>query len=79
MNNPDEMDMPCLCDCGEWFDLLEGNSSLHSNKVICDTCSQTEEEEKEREEEIDNLRNTISDAEIDIKNAKERLKELGAK
>lgn len=41
--NPDCMEMPCLCDCGEWFDLLEGFPSKEDDrKVICENCYQDE-------------------------------------
>lgn len=43
----EEMDMPCLCDCGTWFDLNDGKSSeLKPNKVICKNCYETEQEAK---------------------------------
>jgi hypothetical protein len=32
------MDMPCMCDCGEWFDLNEGNTCDGCNKVFCTEC-----------------------------------------
>jgi len=34
----DFMEMPCRCDCGKWFDLLDGHSSRKDNKVICREC-----------------------------------------
>jgi hypothetical protein len=34
----DEMEMPCLCDCGNWFDLNDGYASLKSDKVVCREC-----------------------------------------
>lgn len=39
----EEMDMPCPCDCGEWFDLNDGFASLiRTTRVICPTCHQSE-------------------------------------
>ena len=34
------MDMPCLCGCGNWFDLNDGNScgGQGCSKVLCDEC-----------------------------------------
>lgn len=32
------MDMPCQCDCGEWFDLNKGNACVECNKVFCTEC-----------------------------------------
>lgn len=75
----DDMEMPCPCQkCGNWFDLNDGHGSKKwfPNTVICEDCSQIEDEEIERDEEIEDLLNTISDAEYTIKDAKERLKEL---
>lgn len=39
-----EMEMPCLCDCGEWFDLNDGYPE-HGNgkKVICPDCHRKEQ------------------------------------
>lgn len=38
-DEPNEfMDMPCMCDCGKWFDLTDGHSDRYSNKVICKNC-----------------------------------------
>jgi hypothetical protein len=33
-----EDSMPCLCDCGEWFDLNDGNPCSDCNKVLCKKC-----------------------------------------
>ena len=41
------MDMPCRCDCGNWFDLNDGYSSLNSNKVICKECKDFELSEQQ--------------------------------
>lgn len=57
--------MPCVCDCGELFDLEEGHKSLHSNKVICDNCHELEEKEariEELEESLSNISEEIRDA-----------------
>lgn len=48
-SNFDSDDMPCLCDCGNWFDLHDGYGSKYSNKVICEECHQDEEEEFDTE------------------------------
>jgi hypothetical protein len=42
-NEPNKfMDMPCMCDCGNWFDLNDGYNSRHSNKIICRECKERE-------------------------------------
>lgn len=32
------MEAPCICDCGNMFDLFDGNRSEKSNSVICKSC-----------------------------------------
>ena len=78
----EEMDMPTPCSkCGEWFDLNDGYGSKKwfPNTVICNSCHEEEEEEIERDEEIEELKNDLSDAEWTVKNCKERLAVLGVK
>lgn len=42
-DEPNEfMEMPCRCDCGMWFDLLDGHSSRKNNKVVCRECHEKE-------------------------------------
>lgn len=49
-DEPNEfMEMPCMCDCGKWFDLNDGYSSKHSNEVICKECKDAEMSEPEDE------------------------------
>jgi len=73
----DQMEMPCKCDCGNWFDLDEGNTSHNSNKIICDDCFEKEEKEIEVQQEVEDLNSTIEDAIITIQDSKARLNELG--
>lgn len=68
----EEMEMPCMCDCGNWFDLHDGVKSLHSNKVICEDCFG----EEEREDKIEQLQSQIDDLESDIDFTKEQIEEL---
>lgn len=39
----EEMEMPCRCDCGNWFDLNDGFGKKNSNIVICEECHVKEE------------------------------------
>lgn len=32
------MDMPCECNCGEWFDLNDGNTCDECHKIFCTEC-----------------------------------------
>ena len=36
------MEAPCMCDCGNWFDLEDGYGSKNSSKVICRECKDAE-------------------------------------
>lgn len=74
-----EMEMPVPCQkCGEWFDLNDGYGSekWYPNTVICESCHNEEEQEIEVDEEIEDLKNAIADAEFTIKESKQRLSEL---
>jgi hypothetical protein len=74
-----EMDMPTPCEhCRHIFDLNDGYGSekWHKGIVICPKCYELEEQEIERDNEILDLQNVISDAEITIKDSTERLNEL---
>jgi predicted metal-binding protein len=75
----EEMEEPCPCQvCGVWFDLQDGSRSPKKpGIVICESCADEEQEEVDREEEIQELRDSIEDAAIAIRDAKERLIELG--
>lgn len=73
------MEMPTPCQkCGGWFDLLDGVGSdkWFPGTVICEQCADVETKEMEVEEEIEEVKNNIEDAELTIKEGKERLVEL---
>lgn len=39
-DEPNEfMEMPCMCDCGKWFDLHDGYTDHTTNKVVCKECA----------------------------------------
>lgn len=80
--NTDNMEMPTPCQkCGNLFDLNDGTGSTKwfPNTIICESCGNEEEKEIERDEEIEELQNSLSDAEWTIKDCNKRLIELGAK
>lgn len=72
------MEMPCLCDCGRWFDLNDGFRSLlkPNGIVVCKACHT-------REEEIEDIRDQIIELDRygnkkrEIKKLTKRLNELG--
>jgi len=74
------MEMPTPCQkCNNWFDLNDGTgfANWFPNTVICQKRGDEEEKEIERDEEIEELKNSIDDAEFTIKEARSRLMELG--
>ena len=41
MNNEEDtihMEMPCQCDCGNWFDLNDGNPCNKCDIISCEEC-----------------------------------------
>jgi hypothetical protein len=72
----DEMEMPCKCDCGKWFDLHDGYSLPNSNQVICKDCYNEAKAELDRQEQIVDLLAEYNDAIWTIRNTKEQLKAL---
>lgn len=42
-DEPNEyMEMPCMCDCGKWFDLLDGYSNKDHTLTICRECHEND-------------------------------------
>jgi len=80
-DDPDEnMEMPCQCTCGQWFDLNDGCKDLDNDRnVICSDCAGVQEESKQKEEDIQDLLDTISDAQITIRDSKAELQRLAPK
>ena len=75
-----DMEMPTPCQhCNKVFDLTDGYASYKwfPNTVICESCSKEEEKEIENDEEIQELKEKIDDAQDTIKEARRRLAELG--
>lgn len=73
--DPEKMEAPCLCDCGQWFDLTDGYGKRNSNTVICAACHEKEEEIEEIELEIDALQYQPG-TKRQIKKLQRRLEEL---
>lgn len=73
------MEMPCQCQkCNGWFDLHDGVGSDKwvPNTVICEDCANIEQKEIEIEDEIEDLKNEIEDAEYTISSGNARMAEL---
>ncbi|WP_034746973.1 hypothetical protein [Chryseobacterium vrystaatense] len=80
MEEFEEMEMPTPCiHCGDLFDLNDGYGSdkWHPNITICDKCHEEEEKEIERDEEIEDYIDNLSDAEENVKRYRKLLTELG--
>lgn len=75
---PDGMEMPCLCKCGNWFEVTDGwaPQSTSDKTLICVDCHEEEIDDLERESEIADLEDQIADAEITITDARKRLAAL---
>jgi hypothetical protein len=75
-NDDEDMEMPCVCDCGRIFDLHDGIPHPKKNITVCWKCG-------ERLKTIDRLETEINALEYDIecelvgkREGKKRLKEL---
>ena len=73
------MEMPCQCQkCKGWFDLHDGVGSEKwaPGAIICEDCEAIERKEIEIEEEIEELKSEIEDAEYIISSGNARMAEL---
>ena len=74
------MEMPTPCQhCNGIFDLNDGSASekWYPNTIICESCGRREEEEIERDNEIEELRERYSNAKWEIEDARNQLIILG--
>lgn len=74
MNETDYMEMPCLCDCGCWFDLNDGYAESGSNKIVCKDCHLIDKNHEERKEEIYSIGTDLDEGHITFSQAKTLLK-----
>jgi|GEM_PF-4538780 len=75
-DDDDDMDMPCVCDCGRVFDLHNGIVDMQRNIVVCWSCGQRLEHIDRLETEIESLEYSIECGHIGKREGKKRLKEL---
>jgi hypothetical protein len=72
------MECPCVCDCGEPFDLHDGyRSERRDNVVICPSCHRIENKDIERVFEIRDIIDQIEEGNIPFAQGRKYLKELG--
>jgi hypothetical protein len=77
-DRPNEfMEMPCSCDCGKWFDLDDGYSSEHSNKLMCRECYEVEQKEIEDQEAEDEAIEQLQNAKYELANCFDALNRKG--
>lgn len=73
------MEMPYICECCKvLFDLNDGVGSTkwYKNIVICEQCGELEDQEIQLDDEIEECKNMISDAEWTIKEQTKELEEI---
>jgi hypothetical protein len=75
----DEMEMPCVCDCGRVFDLHDGGNDPRSNKILCRKCAQKKQAIYNLERQIDNVQYDIDCGHVGKRDGKKQLKHLKAK
>jgi hypothetical protein len=68
------MEMPCLCDCGEWFDLNDGYSIRGSNKVVCYECHKADKKAEENAEALYMIGTDLDEGHITFSQAKTMIK-----
>lgn len=77
----EQMEMPTLCECGEWFDLNDGyrkdygDSDQERKTIVCEKCCDKYERLRDIEDEITDLESSISDAEFTLQENKPILEQ----
>lgn len=71
----DDMEMPCVCDCGRVFDLHDGKNDPYSNNVVCWKCGEKKRIRHDLEKKIEACE---YDIECDIVGKREGKKHLKA-
>lgn len=73
----EDMQMPCRCKCGKWFDLHDGFSLFYSNDISCEDCADKDQKEADRMEDIQDALELYNNGILDLRNARERLAKAG--
>lgn len=66
------MECPCVCNCGNIFDLNDGFRSLNSNIVVCEKCHDSEK----KQDKINDLIGQLNLAKDELDYYKQRIKEI---
>jgi cytochrome c553 len=74
----EEMEMPCMCDCGEVFDLNMGRASKErgSNVTVCLSCHDKQVTRQVIQDQIEELEYNSGNKK-EIQALKKKLEELG--
>lgn len=78
----DEDSMPVMCDCGEWFDLLDGYASRkgypsESYNTVCRKCHEIDVMHEKRIEELYAIGDWLDDGSISFNEARRLVKQQG--
>lgn len=76
----ENMEEPTQCiHCKNWFELSDGYESVkwHPEITICNNCNDAETKEMEIDEEVEDLKSDLEQAEYTVVHCRKRLKELG--
>lgn len=74
--NTNNMDMPCMCSCGNWFDLNDGYADGNSSNVVCKDCHNETEDWEDFQNALYDLNIQIDNGEIGKREGKRQIKEL---
>lgn len=72
----EDMEMPCVCDCGRVFDLHYGENDPYGNQVVCRKCGEAKQKRYDLEQEIDACEYDIQCENIGKREGKKKLKTL---
>lgn len=75
-DDDDDMEMPCVCDCGRVFDLHDGINDPYSNKILCWKCGEKANAKHDLERQIAACEDDIEMEFVGKREGKKRLKEL---
>ena len=78
-DDDEDMEMPCVCDCGRVFDLHNGMAHPNKNITVCRKCGERLNEIQEIESRISDIEDSMEMAIIGKRLGKRHIKELQEK
>lgn len=79
LDEDEDMEMPCICDCGRVFDLHDGIRHPKKNSVICRKCGERFNEINDIQQKISNIEDWVEMALMGKRQGKRQIKELQEK